>query len=323
MQMKLKNLIYLFSSISILTLCGCAAPTPAPIADRVWDKKTDIVATKVPEQNATAPAANFTGKFHEVQKGETLYSIAFQHGVDYHDVAKWNNMENVNVLNVGQRLRLSPPDGAQQTNTITEASGVIITPLGDNPAIKTEPTNKEAAPNSGNLKTEPKAVKRPYSEKALAELQAGDSNKSNVGVKPEIKPNDSKAPSSPNQNEVDWTWPTKGKPKTSFTESTKGIDISGTKGQPIVAVGNGKVIHVGSNLRGYGKLVIIQHSATFLSAYAHNSQILVKEGDQVTKGQKIAEMGDTDTDQVKLHFEIRRLGKPVDPLKYLPDEKAQ
>jgi lipoprotein NlpD len=117
-------------------------------------------------------------------------------------------------------------------------------------------------------------------------------------------------------------WPAKGKLVTGFSDTAnlKGIDIAGSTGTPVVASAAGKVVYAGSGLRGYGKLVIIKHNSKFLSAYAHNREILVKEGQQVTRGQKIAEMGNTDADQVKLHFEIRRLGKPMDPIKYLPPQ---
>ena len=119
--------------------------------------------------------------------------------------------------------------------------------------------------------------------------------------------------------DVSWAWPSGGKVLAGFAEGTnKGVDISGKMGDPVLAAGDGKVVYSGSGLRGYGKLVIIKHDATFLSAYAHNNNILVKEGQSVSRGQKIAEMGNSDTDQVKLHFEIRRQGKPVDPLQYLP-----
>jgi lipoprotein NlpD len=121
-------------------------------------------------------------------------------------------------------------------------------------------------------------------------------------------------------DKIIWVWPTAGKLIAGYsdTASLKGIDIAGKAGQPVVASAAGKVVYSGSGLRGYGKLIIVKHNTTYLSAYAHNREILVKEGQQVAKGQKISEMGDTDADQVKLHFEIRRLGKPVDPVKYLP-----
>jgi lipoprotein NlpD len=121
-------------------------------------------------------------------------------------------------------------------------------------------------------------------------------------------------------DQLDWAWPAKGRIVAGFSETAnlKGIDIAGTPGQAVHASAPGRVVYAGTGLRGYGKLIIIKHNATFLSAYAHNREILVKEGQQVTRGQKIAEMGDTDSDQVKLHFEIRRQGKPIDPTKYLP-----
>jgi lipoprotein NlpD len=119
---------------------------------------------------------------------------------------------------------------------------------------------------------------------------------------------------------LDWLWPAKGRVIAGFSDSAnlKGIDIAGTAGEPVLAAAPGRVVYAGSGLRGYGKLVIIKHNKTYLSAYAHNREILVKEGQQVQRGQKIAEMGNSDADQVKLHFEIRRLGKPMDPARYLP-----
>jgi lipoprotein NlpD len=135
-----------------------------------------------------------------------------------------------------------------------------------------------------------------------------------------VEPRPAPAPPPDGDEKVDWVWPAKGKVVAGFSEATslKGIDIAGSTGQPIAASAGGKVVYAGTGLRGYGKLIIIKHNGTYLSAYAHNKEILVKEGQQVAKGQKIAEMGNTDADQVKLHFEIRRQGKPVDPLRYLP-----
>ena len=129
------------------------------------------------------------------------------------------------------------------------------------------------------------------------------------------------APAAGTQGEaLDWIWPAKGKVLSAFTEATKGIDIAGKKGAPVVAAAGGRVVYAGQGLRGYGKLVIIKHNDTWLSAYAHNDNIVVKEQQDVKRGQKIAEMGSTDTDQVKLHFEVRRQGKPVDPARVLPPQ---
>jgi lipoprotein NlpD len=120
------------------------------------------------------------------------------------------------------------------------------------------------------------------------------------------------------KEDIDWTWPVKGKVLAPFSEATKGMDIGGRKGAPVLAAASGRVIYADAGVRGYGKLIIIKHNDTWVSAYAHNDNILVKEQQDVRKGQKIAEMGSSDTDQVKLHFEVRRQGKPVDPVKVLP-----
>jgi lipoprotein NlpD len=135
-----------------------------------------------------------------------------------------------------------------------------------------------------------------------------------------VAPSTPPRPSGDDGDDLDWMWPAKGKLVTGFSDTAnlKGIDIAGAVGQPVLASAPGRVVYAGSGLRGYGKLVIIKHNNTFLSAYAHNRDIVVKEGQQVKRGEKIAEMGSTDADQVKLHFEIRRLGRPMDPLKYLP-----
>jgi lipoprotein NlpD len=134
---------------------------------------------------------------------------------------------------------------------------------------------------------------------------------------PTPSPEPEKATGTDNED-VDWMWPVKGKVLAPFTDASKGMDIAGKKGAPVLAASGGRVVYAGVGLRGYGKLVIIKHNNTWLSAYAHNDNILVKEQQDVKKGQKIAEMGSTDSDQVMLHFEVRRQGKPVDPAKYLP-----
>ena len=142
--------------------------------------------------------------------------------------------------------------------------------------------------------------------------------------KPAATPETAKADASGDEEDsVDWGWPASGKILTNFNDNgnSKGVDIGGNPGQTVIASASGKVVHTGSTLRGYGKLIIIKHNKSYFSVYAHNNQVLVREGQTVIKGQKIAEMGNSDADRVKLHFEIRRLGKPVDPLKYLPSDK--
>jgi lipoprotein NlpD len=184
----------------------------------------------------------------------------------------------------------------------------------------------EARPlgNTANAKVEPRGQKVPFSERALAQMitpEAGLPGGVAAPASPLEAPPPTPAPAKPvgtDSEEVDWMWPVKGKVLAPFSEATKGMDIAGRKGAPVLAAAGGRVIYADQGLRGYGKLVIIRHNAAWLSAYAHNDNLLVKEQQEVRRGQKIAEMGSSDTDQVKLHFEVRRQGKPVDPAKFLP-----
>jgi lipoprotein NlpD len=169
------------------------------------------------------------------------------------------------------------------------------------------------------MKAQPKAGKIPYSATALAQADKMQ-EESNEGAIAAPAKEETAAVTDPDEEGLEWGMPATGKVIGEFSESAnrKGVDIAGKKGQAVVASASGKVVYSGSGLRGYGKLIIIKHNKTFLSAYAHNDQVLVKEGQSVSKGQKIAEMGSSDSDQVKLHFEIRKFGKPVDPAQYLP-----
>ena len=177
------------------------------------------------------------------------------------------------------------------------------------------------------MKNEPRAVKLPYTDENLALLsrdQKPTAKPAAIEAKPaapEPKPAAPLAADTADDDEkIDWGWPTAGRVLAAFSESSnKGLDIGGKAGQPVTASASGTVLYVGSGIRGYGKLIVVRHSRTYSTVYAHNSEILVKESQRVVKGQKIAEMGNSDTDQVKLHFEIRRLGKPTDPAKFLPD----
>jgi lipoprotein NlpD len=228
------------------------------------------------------------------------------------------------------------------------------TPKAPPPSPRPADAGSPVVASSAALVKGPKAQRLPYSEEALAQMKAAPSPFASAGViaaaaaattkppkadalpaKPELpkietakvepKPDASPEPQAGDEEDrVDWSWPANGKIVSPFTEGSnlKGIGVGGKAGQPVLASAAGKVVYAGSGLRGYGKLVIIKHNKTYLSVYAHNSEILVKEGQTVSKGQKIAEMGNTDAEQVKLHFEIRRLGKPVDPLKYLPAAKG-
>ncbi|MGH8670473.1 MAG: peptidoglycan DD-metalloendopeptidase family protein, partial [Burkholderiales bacterium] len=191
--------------------------------------------------------------------------------------------------------------------------GTTVPPPQATPLPPTVPGKSVA--KSGFLKTGPKAFKLPYSEQALAQLGGSPDNS------PAPAPAATTLSELPSGDDADteseWAWPASGKVLARFGDGTKGLVIGGNVGQPIFAAASGRVMYTGNGIRGYGNLIIIKHNAVYLSAYAHNSQILMKEGQRVVKGQKIAEMGDSDADRAKLHFEIRRYGKPVDPLKFL------
>ena len=369
---------------AVVLLAGCATRRPAPVEDRTM-ASTEAPVVLVPPAVAPAPAQPAPIPTYTVKRGDTLHQIALDTGLDYRELAAWNNIENVNVIRVGQVLRLIAPGEAlpvAQDPVAAGTGGVVTTPLraaspivdsGSGASSSSAPGVAAAAGTSGSatagtsgtatsatpapssaarasdasLKTGPKAIKEPYSDHAVRELtlaasavpapteklamaQPGDvrsepAPRSDAKVEP-ASPATSAPPaaSSPatagDPDRLDWAWPTKGKIVAGFSDTAnlKGIDIAGTPGQAIHASAPGRVVYAGNGLRGYGKLIIIKHNATYLSAYAHNREILVKEGQQVTRGQKIAEMGNTDADQVKLHFEIRRQGKPMDPAKYLP-----
>ncbi len=309
-----------------LALAGCASRSPAPVIDRGGQA----------QPGATAAVPAVPKDAYIVKKGDTLYSIALDHGLDYRDLAAWNNLENPNLILVGQALRVKAPGAT------ANAEAAVARPIAGGSA----PEQRPLSGGSDTLKREPRSGKEAYSEQALARARQKDAEpvavvaappakseakgesrpqaRSEVKTegKPETRPDaagEAKTGDAAGNDEVAWIWPASGKLIGSFSEGgNKGIDIGGRAGDPVIAAGGGKVVYSGTGLRGYGKLVIIKHNNTFLTAYAHNQNILVKEGQTVAKGQKIAEMGNTDTDQVKLHFEVRRQGKPVDPIKHLP-----
>lgn len=320
--------VLFLSLLLVAALSACSStPRQAPVSDlSAGTRKPAATVVKLRE-------ADWRPHTHQVQKGDTLYAIALEYGFDYRELAEWNGIGAPYVIRIGQQLRLTP--------TQPEGGAVVATPL---KTVLAPAENRLAVeplplpPSSGMLKTQPKAGKIPYSVEA--------ENAAKVAVKPDAAapktpppiedkpktPDTRTVPAAPEDKKIaqavsgddedpEWGWPAKGKVIATFSEggSSKGVDIAGKAGQAVFAAAPGKVVYSGSGLRGYGKLVIIKHNKTYLSAYAHNSQILVKEGQGVLKGQRIAEMGDSDADQVKLHFEIRRLGKPVDPLKHLPE----
>ena len=284
-----------------LFLAGCASTSPAPVVGQGG-------------QQVAASAAVVPGKdMYTVKRGDTLYSIALDHGVDHKELAAWNSIENINRIAVGQSLRVKPPGSP------AAGEAAVARPIAATTAVEKRPLDS----NTETLKREPRAGKETYSDQALAQAQGQPKAAEPAvvaAVRPEAKPETkTEAPPEAAAEEIAWIWPASGKVVGAFSEGAgKGVDIAGKAGDPVLAAGDGKVILASNSLRGYGNMVVINHSSTLLTVYAHNSKILVKEGQRVTKGQKIAEMGNTDADQVKLHFEVRRQGKPVDPLKFLP-----
>jgi lipoprotein NlpD len=319
-------------------LAGCVASRPAPVVDRATlPKQATAASTSAASTKPVARPAEARPELYTVKPGDTLYSIALEHGLDYRDLALWNGLDNPTALRVGQELRVVGTSGTAVAAPLKTPTGTVeAKPLGTGPTGT--PLPGSAAPGSAAIVSEPKGVRLPYSEQALAQLA-----KAEVPISPGAEPVRNEPPrvESPRAqarpepksdiggeaargaDDINWTWPAKGKIVTTFNGTTsKGVDIAGKRGQPVLASAAGRVIFSGTGVRGMGKFVVIKHSDAFISVYAHNDQVVVKYGQNVARGQKIAEMGNSDADEVKLHFEIRRLGNPVDPLKLLPAEPA-
>ena len=298
--------------ISVLSVCLLAACTsrprgPIPVEDRVAGQSTSRPVQRVQPQaasdsaRATAPVATSSpvsmgpamagsenaGKpgYYSVRPGDTLTKIALDHGQAWRDIAKWNGLDNPNMIEVDQVLRVAPPVMELAANRQTK------------PVMAQNPT--PANTSTSNTPT-PTASSAPASSASNAATNAS-------------------APVNVSDDGMTFAWPHPGPVLAGFDEAkNKGLDFAGKAGDPVLAAGDGKVVYAGSGLRGYGNLVILKHNNTYLTAYAHNQTLLVKEDQNVTKGQRIADMGSSDSDRVKLHFEIRKQGKPVDPAKLLP-----
>lgn len=247
-------MIRLLICLAAAWLLGCGSTR---MSAPVRETKPPIAKSIPAKALAPVPAGHY-----RVQAGDTLYKIAFELGLDFRDLALWNNLADPRRIRVEEVIRVTPP----------------------RPVVTTTALPPEPAVSSRAILAAPIFVPDPLEPSPDA-----------------------------------WVWPSQGPLLARFGEGiSRGIDIGGTRGQVVQAAASGRVVYVGSGLRGYGKLIIIRHGKTLLSAYAHNTRLLVAEGQAVARGQAIAEMGDSDSDRVKLHFEIREYGKPVDPLDYLP-----
>ena len=274
----------------VLAACASKGPrTPAPVEERSSGVRAPVhtapVANAEPARGTSAENAGKPG-YYTVRPGDTLIRIALDAGQNWRDIARWNNLDNPNLIEVGQVLRVTSP-----TAPVVANASPASAPRAPSAAAST-PSASNAAP--------------PASSTAVA------------SIPPSVS---SGTPAAPAEDELAWGWPTAapGSVLASFDDQkNKGLDIGGKAGEAVLAAADGRVVYAGAGLRGYGNLIILKHNNTYLSAYAHNQALLVKEDQAVRKGQKIAEMGSSDADRVKLHFEIRKQGKHVDPSRYLP-----
>jgi lipoprotein NlpD len=261
-----------------LSLSGCASRSLNRAP--VEDRNSPVATAVEIAPPKLMPGAENAGRpgFYTVKPGDTLTRIALETGQSPQDVVRWNHVDNPNRIEVGQVLRVVP----------TADGDVVVKPV-TRPSI----TTTAAAPAASAP-----AVAASAPTEAAASAAARTASAEGV---------------------INWLWPATGAVLAGFDEvKNKGVDIGGAAGDPVLAAADGRVVYVGAGLRGYGNLIILKHDNVYLTAYAHNRTLLVKEDQSVLKGQKIAEMGSSDTDRVKLHFEVRRQGKPVDPIKYLP-----
>jgi len=269
---------------------GCASPThkapveqrqPAPLPAATAPSATPATTAPAAAVPAAPGAAN-AGKpgYYTVKPGDTMIRIGLETGQNWRDIARWSGIDNANLLEVGQVLRILPP----------ETEVVAVKPVAPTGAVESRPlAGSPAAAASAPAVATPKPAATTSS--------------------PSLEPDEN----------VTWAWPAAGPVVAVFDDSkSKGLAIAGQPGDPVMAAADGRVVYAGSGLRGYGNLVIVKHNATYLTAYAHNQALLVKEDEVVRRGQKIAEMGSSDADRVQLHFEIRRQGRPIDPSRLLP-----
>ncbi len=308
---NLTGLTLMALCVALLTACSSRPLSKAPVEDRGTSRAAASASRTTPAvaTPAAAPATSpevvkplrgldNLGKpgFHTVQRGDTLIRIALDNGQNWRDVARWNNLDNPSLIEVGEVLRVVPPQGDGVVARPITAGGAVPAPLGT-----ARPAAPGALPPAGSVAVSPAAIA------ASPSTSTAPSNASSAASAPA------------GEDEVAWIWPARGTTLAGFDElKNKGVDIAGRAGDPVLAAADGRVVYAGSGLRGYGNLVILKHNNIYLTAYAHNQSLLVKEDQAVKQGQKIAEMGSTDADRVKLHFEIRRQGKPVDPARYLP-----
>ncbi len=312
MPNKPRSALYLTLG-AVLVLSGCASTTHrAPVEDRGTASRplpASIAATSAlaPAPGAAAaeaaalrplPGAENAGKpgYYSVKPGDTLIRIGLENGQNWRDIARWSGLDNPNAIEIGQVLRVVPP--------AADANGVVTRPVAPGGRVDGKPAAAVPVAGTASAAAAAPGVAPPT---AAAPAPAPP-----PAVAPVAAPREG-------DEDVNWAWPAAGPVTTPFDDNkSKGLAIGGRAGDPVLAAADGRVVYAGSGLRGYGNLVIVKHNATFLTAYAHNQALLVKEDQVVRRGQRIAEMGSSDAEKVQLHFEIRRQGKPIDPARLLP-----
>jgi lipoprotein NlpD len=328
-----------FLVVCIGLLAACASDEPAPVEER--SVRSEFAESEAARPPVTHPAPA-TGTYR-VQTGDTLYAIAFNHGLDYRDLAQWNRIPAPYRIYVGQELRLDaspsvanaqPMSGNPVVAPVQDRPVTTIAPLPSSPP-PSRPSNPPPPPksqaSSAMFETVPAEQTPPPSpppveaappQKVVATNPPPPTPPSKPPVAAPVEvPKPAEPPPQLNAGGVSWRWPASGNVVGTFVggdQTKQGVDIAGNEGDPVFATADGEVVYSGNGLIGYGELIIIKHNSNFLSAYGHNRKRLVREGEKVKAGQKIAEMGATAAARNELHFEIRKNGKPVNPLEYLP-----
>ncbi len=320
--------------VAVSALAACASRMDsAPVVDRTGTAP-GLATAGAPGVPPGPPPPGY----YQVQPGDTLYRVALKSGQNFRDIATWNNLSNPNQIEVGQVLRVVPPGATPDSNGLTTTplggGGVAAMPPAGTSAYASPYANNAAAPAGASSYPSPYANgSGGPANNGLAQNTApaapsyGSASTPGVTALP-AAPESSIAAATPPAavGNTQFIWPVQGgsgaNPILQRFDGvkSKGIDIGGAAGTPILAAAAGRVLYAGSELRGYGNLIIIKHDDHFLTAYGHNRVLLVKNNDAVTKGQKIAEMGDTQASRVELHFEVRKDSTPVDPMKYLPPQ---
>ena len=300
-------LVVVLGLSAVLSACGSRVVNRAPIEERTPVAGAGAGVAVAPAA-AQPPGFENAGKagYYTVKPGDTMTRIGLETGQSWRDIARWNGLVNPNLIEVGQVLRVVPP---------LPASTVAVPPATVIVAAAPKSAASAAAVPATPAASATGATTAPVQGSAVTTTAVAPSSVTATPVPPAHAGNTA----APAEDEVALIWPASGAVLAGFDEvKNKGLDIGGSAGDPILAAADGRVVYVGSGLRGYGNLIILKHNNTYLTAYAHNQTLLVKEDQTVRKGQKIAEMGNSDADRTKLHFEVRRQGKPVDPVKYLP-----